>query len=110
MGAIYSATDLLRARANGAMAVFDGGRNIQLRARGRVHAVGTVAWVDGVQAPAAACHSSAAAGPMVNIVATEKPVNCRRCLGARPIVRPPRARRAPRRARATQAVLPLFED
>lgn len=110
MGAIYTATDLLKARADGARAVFDGGRNIQLRARGRVHAVGTVDWVDGVQAPAAACHASAAAGPMVGIVATDKPVNCRRCLGARPIVRPPRKARAPRRARATQALLPLFEE
>lgn len=110
MGAIHTATDLLRARANGAMAVFEGGRNIQLRKRGRVHTVGTVDWVDGVQAPAPACHSSAAAGPMVGIVATEAPVNCRRCLGRRPIVRPPRARRARPRAHAAQAVLPLFED
>lgn len=110
MGAIHTATDLLRARADGAMAVFEGGRNIQLRARGRIHTVGTVDWVDGVQAPAPACHSSAAAGPMVGIVATDKPVNCRRCLGRRPIVRPPRARRARPRAHAAQGVLPLFED
>lgn len=81
MGAIHTATDLLRARADGARAVFDGGRNIQLRARGRVHAVGVVDWVDGVQAPAAACHSSAAAGPMVGVLATDKPVSWMRAPG-----------------------------
>ncbi len=110
MGAIHTATDLLRARADGAMAVFEGGRNIQLRKRGRVHTVGTVDWVDGVQAPAPACHSSAAAGPMVGIVATDTRVNCGRCRGRRPMVRPPRARRARPRAHAAQGVLPLFED
>lgn len=110
MGAIYTATDLLRARANGAMAVFEGGRNMQLRKRGRVHAVGTIPWLDGVEVPAPACHTGAAAGPMVGVTATEKPVNCRICLGRRSTRPPQRARRAPRRARATQATLPLFED
>lgn len=104
MGAIYTPTDLLRAKATGAAAVFEG-RNMILRGRGRVHAVGTVTWVDGIEVPAPACHSSGAAGPMVGVMATDRAVNCRRCLGARPVKRPPaRARRL--RARAEHPMLP----
>jgi hypothetical protein len=108
MGAIITATDLLRARAQGAMLAYDG-RNMLLRATGRVHAVEPMRWLDKVEVPAPACRAAGAGGPMVGAVPTDKAVNCRRCLGHRPKARPPRRARREVRARAQQPTLPGFE-
>jgi hypothetical protein len=111
MGAIRTATDLLRARALGAALAYEG-RNMSLRQGGRVHIVGTVDWVDGVQAPAPACHTASAAGPLVGAIPTDRAVNCRKCLGRRPVKRPARRAgraRPARRATAHPLPLPLFD-
>lgn len=110
MGAIITATDLLRARAQGATLAYDG-KNMLLRATGRVHEVKPMKWVDKVEVPAPACRAAGAGGPMVGAVPTDKPVNCRRCLklGYRPKARPPRRARREACARAQQPTLPGFE-
>jgi hypothetical protein len=108
MGAILTATDLLRARAQGATMAYDG-RNMLLRTSGRVHAVTPMTWMDKVTVPAAACRAVGAGGPMVGAVPTDRPVNCRRCLGHRPKARPPRRARREVRARDQQPTLPGFE-
>jgi hypothetical protein len=109
MGAIYTATDLLRARAQGATLAYDG-KNMLLRASGRVHAVTPMTWLDKVTVPAPACRAAGAGGPMVGAVPTDAAVNCRRCLGHRPKVRPPRRARREGRARAQQPTLPGLEN
>lgn len=112
MAAVHTATDFLRARADRAREAYEG-KNMLLRGNGRVHAVSAVEWLDGIEAPAAACHASNATGPMVGAIPTERAVNCRRCLGARPIKRPPRdrprasAHRAPNPAQAVLAGLEM---
>lgn len=108
MGAIYTATDLIRARAQGAFAAYEG-RNMRLRGGGRVHAVTRMRWLDKVEVPAPACRAAGAGGPMVGAIPTEQPVNCRRCLGHRPVQRPHRRARREVRARAQQPTLPGFE-
>lgn len=109
MGAIRTATDLLRAKALGAALAYEG-RNMSLRRGGRVHTVGTIRWVDGVEAPAPACHTVSAAGPLVGAIPTDRAVNCRKCLGRRPIKRPARpARRGRPRTRVDARQAPLFE-
>lgn len=111
MAAVHTATDFLRARADRARESYDG-KNMLLRGNGRVHAVADVEWLDGIAAPAAACHASNATGPMAGAIPTDAKVNCRRCLGARPIKRPPRDRpraSAHRAPNPVQAVLAGLE-
>lgn len=131
MGAIHTIQDLIRARAIGATAAFEG-HNMTLRQNGRVHAVATVEWLDGVHGPAPACHIGSARGPMVDAMPTDKAVNCLVCLsrrahmpnpaGPRPHAakraRPPRRAFRPRRARGyerapypvAQATLPGLSE
>lgn len=111
MGAIYTTTDLLRARASGAALAYEG-RNMLLRSSGRVHAVTLMTWLDKVKVPAPACRASSAGGPMVNAIPTDRAVNCRRCLGLgfRPKARPPRRARREARARAQQPMLPGLDS
>ena len=110
MGAILTATDLLRARAQGATLAYEG-KNMLLRATGRVHAVTPMQWVDRVEVPAPACRAAGAGGPMVGAHPTDKAVNCRRCLGhrPRPKARPHRRARREECARALQPTLPGLE-
>jgi len=108
MGALITTTDLIRARAIGAFAAYEG-RNMLLRSSGRVHAVTPMRWLDKVEVPAPSCRAAGAGGPMVGAVPTDKPVNCRRCLGHRPKARPHRRARREVRARAQQPTLPGFE-
>ncbi len=99
MGNIYTIQDLVRARAIGAAAVFEG-RNMVLRQGGRVHAVASVEWLDGVQGPAPACHVGSARGPMVDAVPTEAAVNCRTCIRRRAHVPHPAGKPRPTSGRA----------
>lgn len=109
MGATYDATDFLRARAGRAAEAYEG-KNMSLRANGRVHAVGTVEWIDDIEVPAPVCHTSGAGGPMVGAIPTDRAVNCRKCLGLRPIKCPPRrTKRARIGPRVEAQPLPLFE-
>lgn len=78
---------LIRARAIGARAVFNG-HNMRLRPTGVVHMVHDADWLDGSQIPAPKCGASTIAGPLADGVATDEPVNCLRCLRGRPAFRP----------------------
>ncbi|MEV0648183.1 hypothetical protein AB0I28_23250 [Phytomonospora sp. NPDC050363] len=73
--------DVLTAAARTAAEALDG-RNLRIGPGGRVHAVGTVRWLGGVEAPGPRCHIGTTAGPVAGVIPTREPVDCARCLKA----------------------------
>ena len=71
--------DVLAAAARTAAAALDG-RNLRIGPGGRVHAVGTVRWLGGVDAPGPRCHIGTTSGPVAGVLPTTDPVDCARCL------------------------------